>query len=139
MTLYVIEAPYMSKNFKRSFNKKLEVFCGEIENTSSRRPQLKAHTLFEYKKGKWVQKTTSKTFEIHPHTIFDSLDFRRLSGEIAFKSLELAQIAKIKLVDTMMVEFEDEIQKIRDSFERNVPKTKQPMAEMKDKFPELFL
>lgn len=141
MIVYTIEIPSVSSGLRRTYFKKLEVFKGTLENE-----RFTADRVYRYNgvKNAWVDKefnSTSASKRIYNNHVYNSmppLSYMR-NGGIGFTTLELAQAAKLLLIEDMGRSYQKELDRLKDLFERNVPDVKAPLSTIKEEYPEYFL
>lgn len=138
MIVYGITVPYVNKSLTRSYNKHLEIFALEKDDTIKRYNQK--HT-YIYKKGEWVQS------QINGGIIFDynlkvHSDLSSLKNDkylVICDTLELAIVTKFLYIQNMKITFENKINELRKKFNTNLPNIDYAILSMKEKHPEIFI
>jgi hypothetical protein len=138
--VYAIRRPQISKALKRTFYKDLEVFKGICKEPTSTKPyrcdELFYHEEGEYKTKKCIQLSLYKPQHIHS----EIPDFSTLNAEyLFFHDLEMAFLCKCLLVKELGKSYEAEIQKLQNTFKRNVPDVSEHLDRFKKEMPELFI
>ena len=147
MNVYYIEYPEVSSGLRRTYYKKLEVFYGELlsprTNSYSQEEyytEFKASSMYSYnaKKNTWVQKPTNRTFtcRINTNKIFDTAETSRAG---AYNNLEAACVSKILLIEHMAEEYKKALKELQELFTRNVPDVQQPLNQLLETHPDLFV
>ena len=147
MNVYYIEYPEVSAGLKRTYHKKLEVFYGAFScprtNSYSQEEYytvFKTASVYNYntKKNTWVQKPTTQTFScrININNIFDTAETSRVG---VYSNLEAACVSKILLVEHMAEEYKKALKELQELFTRNVPDVQQPLNQLLETHPDLFV
>jgi hypothetical protein len=139
MRHFLIQYLYVSSGLKRTYHKKLEVFGGVLNGTN-----FIADTLHSYKKGVWVEKPIKNPDICHvgPNEIrsdITGLEKNRWNSDLVFTSLDLAKAAKLITIQKLGVVYAEELVRLRELYDRNVPDIKAPLAEMYAEYPEYFV
>jgi hypothetical protein len=140
MRVYFISAPFVSNGFRRTYNKQLEVYSGVIEDN-----KVRSDCIYKYnkKEKKWIRTEGGKTHALYDlsgvaiHTTMPPLHICRL--ETLFASAELAQAAKLILIDDMKILYEKQLVDLKRLFYKNVPDVSEPLEELNKKYPEYFI
>jgi len=150
MRVFVIERPYMSSGLKRTYHKKLEVFeCTAVESKATRdRPfaggwridSIECLHTYHPKKG-WVKKLYTKSSPTNSSTtkystICPTAD---TNSSVFYSTLEAAQVSKLLLIKRMENEYKTAIKELEGTFARNIPAYKDPLNQLLDQHPDLFL
>ena len=143
MRIYWIDIPYASSGLRRTYRKNLEVFSG-IPNEGT----LQADTICKYMPNKkcWVEKTTTNSkFSMYigsgpiVHSSMPTIQSMRRYDALMFTTVELAQAAKLILVEVMAKAYQKELEDLQELFDRNVPKVGEPLKALKEDYPEYFI
>ena len=146
MRIYWIDVPSVSSGLRRTYHKKLEVYSGVKGDEQG---CTRSDTLYKILRGKWTDKGHTKaeftmpydyktrTYINKVHTAMPTLSLMRQG--CAYANLEMAQAAKMILLEDMKRTYERELDNLRDMLKRNVPDIKKPLAELKEAFPEYFI
>lgn len=141
LKVFLIEHPCVSAGLKRTYFKKLEVFEGTATERGGGMYVLDSvQFCYKYtpKKG-WVKR---------PHTRFPgnitrshlNLFSTANTSHVGFyTTLEAAQVSKLLLVRRMEEEYRKAIKELEDTFARNVPAYKEPLNQLLDQHPDLFI
>lgn len=146
MTVYVIKRPEVSSGLKRTYHKNLEVI--ECKGRSGKeKPHIvieQVCAIHKYSPAKkaWIRKaigTQSNSFyspELHT-TPITALNARH--GDLVFTTLEAAQVTKLILIERLKKTYEAELAQLRELFKRNVPNVQEPMDQLLEEHPDLFI
>jgi len=144
MHVFVIERPYVSSGLKRTYHKKLEVFeCTAVE-TSVAHPfagwwcidNIECVYTYHPKKG-WLEKACTKyPGDIDHFTIIHHTP--HLNG-VVYATIEAAQVAKLLMIKRMVETYKASIKELEACCARNVPAYKDPLNQLLDQHPDLFL
>jgi len=139
MRLYFIDVPYVSSGLKRTYHKKLEVFSGEYDKNAANYSVV-IDTIYKFKKGEWVKSsyTQYREFNMYIQTYIHS-SMVTLQGNFAFTSPELAQAAKLMLIQKMGITYKKKLKELEELFSRNVPNIDKPLQLLKKDYPEYFV
>ena len=146
MRIYWIDVPTVSSGLRRTYHKKLEVYSGVQEGSGG---CTRSDTLYRILRGEWVDKKHSTSEFSMP---FD-YSTRKYNNEIhksmpqlslmrrgcAYATLEMAQAAKMILIEDMKRKYEAELDNLRDMLKKNVPNIEKPLAVLKADYPEYFI
>lgn len=138
MKLYFIDAPYTSSNLKRTYYKNLEFFAGDYDFSNT---FIRPHTIYTYKKGSWVSKPqTGGGRYLTPTALYETLpDRSKINGHAFFTSPELAQTAKLLLLQELATDFSKTIADLQNTFNKSMPNIDKPLKNLQEKYPEYFL
>lgn len=146
MRIYWIDAPSVSSGLKRTYHKKLEVYSG---TTSEDGKWADSDTLYRVLRGKWCDKAhKGSTFRlpymyrqdkrnIEAHETMPTL--QEMNAGCAYATLEMAQAAKMILIQHMTKTYEAELVRLRELLKKNVPDIEKPLAVLKEDYPEYFI
>lgn len=140
MKIYYIKATYTSKELRKVYFKQLEVFCGEVDGN-------KAITTTKYKynpkKEIWEEKTAKKEYMygVREERILKELPSLQVMKEnlYVYATLELAQAAKLLLTQAIAHRYKEAIQKLKNTYEENVPDVQKPIEILSKTYPEYFI
>ena len=146
MRVYFIDIPEVSSGLRRTYHKKLEVYSGELKECTNRYGYVSniayADTIYKYqaKKG-WVEKPyNSKSKVVSDKNIHSTMpNISSIGSDTGFTSLELAQAAKMLLINDMREQYERQLVELKEMLARNVPDVSDAVNELKAEHPELFL
>ena len=143
MRVYWIDVPYVSSGLKRTYQKRLEVHSGIQEGND-----IKTDTLHKILRGKWVEKPSTESAPyLHgyqgqqrsvPHVIMPALEEMRKTSS-TYATLEMAQAAKMILLQDMTKKYELALDRLRELLRKNVPNIEAPLAVLKADYPEYFI
>jgi hypothetical protein len=143
MRVYWIDIPSVSKGLKRTYNKKLEVYSGILNSDGQN--HINSDKIYRYTSKGWKETPNTsgirfiggreRYLEINvPQTTIPSINNMRRN--LIYSSLEMAQVAKIILIEDMKRTYEQELEDLRTRMVKNIPKTDKPLKELKDEYPE---
>lgn len=144
MKVFYIDKPYVSSGLKRTYHKKLEVFEGEAEvydtNVPGKWLSIKQVVyVYTYRKSKgWVRK--NNTTRIHHY--FQTKDIATnvsMSDKAVYTTFEAAAASKLLLIQRMSREYEANIKKLQELYNRNVPATQHLLDEFLEEYPDIFI
>ena len=148
MRAYWIDVPYVSSGLRRSYMKKLEVYSGEVAEDGY---SVKPDKIYRFLRGKWVDKgeflgacvysnynhQNRTKLAIKVHNVMPTIAVMK-SGCV-YSSLEMAQAAKMILIQEMERQYEVELDRIRELVKKNIPDINKPLAVLKEDYPEYFI
>lgn len=141
MRLFFIDIPEVSKGLRRTYYKNLEVFAGSLDEETDK---VVADTVYKYnsKKDEWVEKPFNR-YEYRYVDLGAAQDqmppLDKMKHNTIYTSLELAQAAKLILVEDMARTYEAALRELQEQFDRNVPNVSKPLQALKDQYPEYFI
>lgn len=140
MRVYFIKCPHVSSGLRKSYNKQLEVYSGEI-NKGWVYPDKMYQ--FNNKKG-WVEKTPrlkeGRRIHSRNETPVEMLPkLVEMHEDTLYATLDLAATAKFLLIQRMTKAYEDEIEELRKLFKKNVPNVDKPLEKIREDYPEYFI
>lgn len=139
MRVYFIDPPSVSNGLRRTYHKKLEVYSGELQ-----KDRVHADKIYKYLRGKWVEKPFNGSEsrwvrnQDSIYTTMPPINYMASSYSV-FTSLEMAQAAKMILIQRMAKQYEEELERLREALSKNVPDVEKPLQELKDQYPEYFI
>lgn len=139
MNIYCITIPYFSTTLKKSYNKSLEVTRYTVDKA---RDEILGVTVIKRLKTGWVEKPTAITALNTKMEVQNSISLKRNNPYVAmecYSSLELAIAAKYLYISKMKSEYEERIQKMKNSFYNNLPDVDKEIERIKKEHPEFFL
>jgi hypothetical protein len=141
MRLYSVNRPYTSTNLKRIYNKKLEVFSGELEPSDRDYSSMVIDTVYVYSRNKWVEKPLNKKRElmVRVNLINDNMDISYSNNQLVFTTLELAKASKLLVTQQLDIKIKKELDDIRAALESSLPNVSKPLAKMYEEYPEYFV
>lgn len=144
MPIYAIKVPSISNGLRKSYNKQLEVYEIDFEQTSHNHNVGYATGIkcWEYDlKGSKEWKVSKGRFSERVNINLIKTDIITSSNHdvVLFDNLENAQVSKILLVNQLRKHYEDEIENIRKLYEKNVPDLSDEVEDLKQKYPEKFI
>jgi hypothetical protein len=143
MRVYWIDIPSVGKGLKRTYSKKLEVYSGILDSNGQNR--INSDKSYRYTSKGWKETPNASGimyidgWERSPEinvlqTTMPSINNMRRN--LVYSSLEMAQAAKIILIEDMKRTYEQELEDLRTRMVKNIPKTDKPLKELKDEYPE---
>lgn len=147
MILYLIKQPSISSGLRRSYNKQLEVLeCCTNVNTSDENVMYldKVIAIHKYHAGKkqWIRKPSSKSIQarcIRQHIHTTTCTTPLYTEYVMFTTVEAAQASKLILIEQLKNTYEKEIERLQTLFKRNVPNIDEPMNQLLETHPDLFI
>ena len=148
MKVFLIKRPYVSAGLKRTHHKKLEVFeCTAVKADASKYTReghyvdsIQYLHAYHPKKG-WVKKpyTRSSTNSSSMARYSTICPTTNTSCSVLYSTLEAAQVSKLLLIKCMEDQYKKAIKELEDTFARNIPAYKDPLNQLLDQHPDLFL
>lgn len=135
---YAIDKPYLSNGLRKSYCKKLEVHKMELNESSKLYCAIET---YEFKRGEWVTvKTASKsTYALAKVHTTICKDTHLNNGMLLFEKFDDAADTKFLLLEKLKIEYQNEIEYIKDLMERNVPDVSDECNKIRLKHAELFI
>lgn len=144
MPIYAIKVPSISNGLRKSYNKQLEVYEIEFEQTSHNHNvgyatgikcweyDLKGSKDWKVGKGRFSER-------VNIHLIKKDIITSSSENVLLFDDFENAKVSKILLVNKLRKHYEDEIENIRKLYQKNVPDLNDEVEVLKQKYPEKFI
>jgi hypothetical protein len=140
MRLYSVNRPYTSTNLNRIYNKKLEVFSGELHNRKGSYDYVLLDTVYRYSRDKWVEKPLAKTTKVmvRVNLVSSTVD-TSYNNQLIFTTLELAKAVKLLVTQQLAVKVKKELEDMELAFNSSLPDVSKPIAKMCEEYPEYFV
>lgn len=137
---FMILQPAVSKGFKRTYHKKIEVYECELDIAIDRYYKKKKHL---FKNNKWEISDLNKRTDSMRIIVRGDLYTESSSGsggtEFYFESFELAYISKVLMIQNMGETYLKNLEELKEQYKRNVPNVNNHLDIIKDKYSEYMI
>lgn len=147
MMVYAIQQPEVSSGLKRTYHKKLEVFECKANKEKSTEvfliADIQAGYTYSAAKKQWIRKPIKHNGGVRcPRERIHTTSTTTASyydKYVLFTTLEAAQVSKLLMIQQMAKKYNKELEELKALFKRNVPNVEEPMNQLLEEYPDLFI